>query len=140
MSDYELIRKYEGLKLKAYRCPAGIVTIGYGSTQYPDGRPVLMGDEINEALAEHMMQLYVEREIMPFVNRFYLTDYERAALISLCYNVGTPTIERDRPLVKALEEKDYKAIHLNWTYGYRNNLKGLRIRRAEELLYFMRGS
>ena len=38
-----LIRRFEGLALEAYIDPVGIVTIGYGSTRYPDGRAVQLG-------------------------------------------------------------------------------------------------
>ena len=36
----DLIKKWEGCKLTAYKCPAGVWTIGIGTTRYPDGRPV----------------------------------------------------------------------------------------------------
>ena len=29
----DLIKKYEGLRLEAYKCPAGVWTIGYGHTK-----------------------------------------------------------------------------------------------------------
>lgn len=35
-----LIKVFEGFSAKAYRCPANVPTIGYGTTRYPDGRPV----------------------------------------------------------------------------------------------------
>ena len=35
-----IIKKFEGFRAKPYRCPAGVATIGYGSTYYADGKPV----------------------------------------------------------------------------------------------------
>ena len=135
----ELIKKYEGCKLNAYKCPAGIWTIGWGNTTI-NGRPVKEGDVISQLDADMLLINYYKQEIEPFLNRFKLTEKQRAALASLCYNMGTPIIAKDTDLCNAIKNKDYKAIHLNWTYGYKNNLKGLRIRRTEELFYFMQDS
>ena len=41
-----IIRKFEGLKLQAYLCPANVWTIGYGSTFYENGSKVQPGDKI----------------------------------------------------------------------------------------------
>ena len=48
----DLIKKWEGCKLTAYKCPAGVWTIGIGTTCYPDGRPVKQGDKITDQQAE----------------------------------------------------------------------------------------
>ena len=40
----DLIKKYEGLRLRPYICPAGVPTIGYGNTFYPNGKSVTMDD------------------------------------------------------------------------------------------------
>ena len=58
-----LIEEFEGIKLRAYRCPKGIPTIGIGSTRYEDGKKVKLGDEIS---LEHAEVLY-EREIESFM-------------------------------------------------------------------------
>ena len=47
-----LIRRFEGLALEAYLDPVGVVTIGYGSTRYPDGRAVQLGLLGTDAVAE----------------------------------------------------------------------------------------
>ena len=41
----ELCKQFEGFRAKPYLCPAGIPTIGYGSTYYADGRKVTLQDE-----------------------------------------------------------------------------------------------
>ena len=40
----ELCRRFEGFRSKPYLCPAGVPTIGYGSTLYSDGRRVTLDD------------------------------------------------------------------------------------------------
>ena len=56
LAGLALIKKYEGLRLTAYLCPAGVATIGYGSTRYPDGRRVMLTDKLtNEAEATQLL-------------------------------------------------------------------------------------
>lgn len=53
----DLIKKYEGCSLKPYRCPAGIPTIGFGSTYHIDGSKVRMTDKpISEKEAEELLK------------------------------------------------------------------------------------
>ena len=53
----ELIKQFEGFESKPYKCPAGIPTIGYGATFYPDGRKVTMNDSpINESQATDLLR------------------------------------------------------------------------------------
>ena len=48
-----IIKKFEGFRSKPYFCPAGVPTIGYGSTYYADGKPVKLTDApITEAQAQ----------------------------------------------------------------------------------------
>ena len=41
----EIIKSMEGFRSAPYKCPAGIPTIGYGATFYPDGKKVTMADK-----------------------------------------------------------------------------------------------
>jgi len=41
----EMIKSFEGFRSAPYKCPAGIPTIGYGATFYPDGKKVTMADK-----------------------------------------------------------------------------------------------
>ena len=56
-----LIEEFESIKLVAYRCPSGVVTIGMGSTRYDDGRRVKMGDKISLDYAEVLYEKEVEK-------------------------------------------------------------------------------
>ena len=55
-----IIRKYEGLKLRAYICPAGLNTIGYGSTFYMNGTKVQPGDVITMDHADKLLHFQVK--------------------------------------------------------------------------------
>jgi GH24 family phage-related lysozyme (muramidase)/uncharacterized protein YvpB len=85
-----MIKSYEGLDLDAYLCSEGIPTIGIGTTVYPDGREVKMGDRCTEleALA------YFSRDIDRFMQALRdlvdvsLTGRQIAALTSFIYNCG----------------------------------------------------
>ena len=57
---YKLIQEFEGLRLSAYRCSAGVPTIGYGNTRYEDGKLVKMGDRITKERAESLFRLLAE--------------------------------------------------------------------------------
>ena len=88
----ELIKQFEGLKLKAYLDQAGIWTIGYGSIKDPfTGVPVKRGDEISQDTA----LLWLKKEIQEKLEgikkliKVPITDNQLTALTSLAYNIGT---------------------------------------------------
>ncbi len=131
---YELIRKYEGCRLTAYKCPAGVWTIGYGTTVYPNGQPVREGDKISRAEAEAFLTMYIKQNIKLPTG---LNSNQQEALRSLIYNIGQGAFDRSS-LKKAIIAKDWKAVWKNWDWvtGGGQFLKGLAKRRAEELLLF----
>ena len=57
----ELIKSFEGTKLKAYKCSAGIPTIGIGTTRYPNGNQVKIGDTCTLEQAETYLKHDLER-------------------------------------------------------------------------------
>lgn len=60
-----LCRRFEGLRLKPYMCPAGIPTIGYGSTRYADGKAVTLRDApITAAQAEELLMATLRRDYL----------------------------------------------------------------------------
>lgn len=131
---YDLIKKYEGCRLTAYKCPAGVWTIGYGTTTYPDGTPVKEGDHCTKDEAEVYLTYYVKSKIR--IPRG-LTRNQADALTSLIYNIGQGAFDRSS-LKKAIEAKDWKTVYKNWDWVTAGGqfLKGLAKRRAEELLMF----
>ena len=131
---YDLIKKYEGCRLTAYKCPAGVWTIGYGTTIYPSGQPVKKGDKCTQAEAESLLDWYVKTQIkLPDG----LTNPQKEALRSLIYNIGQSAFDKSS-LKKAIIAKDWKAVYKNWDWvtGGGTFLKGLAKRRAEELMLF----
>ena len=131
---YDLIKKYEGCKLTAYKCPAGVWTIGYGTTVYPNGQPVREGDQITRADAEAFLTIYIKQKIKLPAG---LNANQQDALTSLIYNIGQGAFDRSA-LKRAIEAKDWKAVYKNWDWvtGGGQFLRGLAKRRAEELLVF----
>lgn len=131
---YELIKKYESCRLTAYKCPAGVWTIGYGTTVYPNKQPVREGDRISRAEAEAFLTMYIKQNIKLPTG---LNQNQQEALTSLIYNIGQGAFDRSS-LKKAIIAQDWKAVYKNWDWvtGGGKFLKGLAKRRAEELLMF----
>ena len=133
----DLIKFFEGEKLKAYKCPAGLFTIGIGSTFYEDGSKVKLGDIITK---ERSAQLFTNT-LIPFekiVNagaKRVLKQQEFDALVSHAFNCG-----KSETLYKLVNAKspDLKAWWENhYITGAGIPLKGLVNRRkAETKLYF----
>ncbi|MBQ0113361.1 MAG: lysozyme [Bacteroidales bacterium] len=134
-----LIRKWEGCRLVAYKCSAGKWTIGWGSTNYADGKSVREGDEISQDLADALLINYIQKNIYPVFDKipYKLTEDQKGAIASLCYNVGVPAFLKSK-CFKAICEKDYGSIVKNWDWNKANGkvIKGLVKRRIEELYNF----
>ncbi|MBO7696946.1 MAG: lysozyme [Methanobrevibacter sp.] len=135
----DLIRKYEGCKLQSYKCPAGIWTIGWGTTYYPDGTPVKKGEIISQEVADMLLDRYIQKNITPVFEKipYKLTDNQKCAIASLCYNVGVPSFLKSK-CFSAMCKKDWAEMIRNYDWGFKQNLKGLFKRRIEELHYFIK--
>lgn len=141
----DLIKKFEGFSSKPYRCPAGIPTIGYGATYYPDGqRKVSMDDRpISEQEAEiilsDMLRAY-ERCVDSYCTD-KISQNQFDALVSFAYNVGCGNLKKSR-LLKFVnfdcDNPNIKKEFMKWCKSYSGSIiKGLLIRRKEEAeLYF----
>jgi lysozyme len=139
----ELIKKFEGFKSKPYKCPAGIPTIGYGVTFYPNGKKVTMSDKaITEAegvvLLKDMLakfEQYVDSYCVDTI-----TQNQFDALVSFCYNLGPSNLKSSTLLKKVNanpNDETIKAEFMKWTKAGGKTLKGLVSRRtAEAELYF----
>jgi lysozyme len=137
----ELIKQFEGCKLKAYKCPAGLDTIGYGNTFYPDGTKVQPGDVITQERANELFDLIVEdfaKKVKPLIKQ-NLTDNNFSALISFAYNVGIGNLKNSTLLKKVNvnpTDPTIKAEFNKWTRANKVVLSGLVKRReAEAKLY-----
>lgn len=134
----QIIRACEGFSAIPYRCPAGITTIGYGSTRYPDGRAVAMTDPaISQADADWMMRATLAAEYAPAVGRYVtvpLTQGQFDALVDFAYNAGAQNL-RTSTLLRKLNAGDYQGAadeFARWVNGGGHELPGLVKRRALE--------
>ena len=136
----DLIARCEGFRAKAYRCPAGVWTIGYGTTRYEGGEPVSEGDTIAEPAARALMGKQAA-EFARQVDKLVavpLSAGERGALVSLAYNIGTGAL-RDSTLLRRLNggwKADAAAEFARWNKSGTTVLSGLVTRRAAERRMF----
>lgn len=139
MSNYlDMVKRYEGFRASPYLCAAHVPTIGYGTTVYPDGRKVSLKDTpITEATATAYLIDYVNKQVLPHIEGLYTTDGQKAALVSLLYNVGAPAFNKSK-LCKAIKARDWATAFKEWDFGYKQGLKGLLKRRSEEMHLFFR--
>lgn len=90
----ELIKSLEGLRLTAYKCSAGVWTIGWGHTGKVDGRAVGKGMKISKAKAEELLRRDLEGFYAKTILQTYvpvapeLNENQRAALTSFAFNTG----------------------------------------------------
>lgn len=104
----ELIKGFEGVRLKAYRDTAGVWTIGWGSTRWANGTPVKKGDKLVNTdcandLFEQTMKGYVN-DVRSLV-KVPLTQNQFDALVSFQYNTGGLA---GSTLLKLLNSGDYQ--------------------------------
>jgi lysozyme len=133
-----LARRFEGLFLTPYLCPAGVPTIGYGATHYADGRRVKLTDPpISRDAAERLLLLQVRREYLPAVLRLCpgIADANRlAALIDFTFNLGAGNLAAST-LRKRVNAGDWTAVPAElrkWNKGGGRVLRGLVLRREAE--------
>ncbi len=141
---FRLIRSFEGFhtklkngKCKAYRCPAGVWTIGYGCTEGIKPGMIWTKEEAEAAL---------KKEIAKFeaaVNRLVKVDLnqnERDALISFAYNCGEGALAKSTLLRKLNKGDRIGAARefAKWTRGGGRVLPGLVARRDREAALFLK--
>lgn len=135
-----LIKKYEGLRLDAYLCPAKVPTIGYGHTGTVDGKPVKIGMVITEKKAEELLRKDLECFENGVCNcvKVPLTQGQFDALVSFSYNLGIGSLQ-DSTLLKLLNQKKYEDAaeqFERWVKAGGRTLEGLvKRRRAEKTLF-----
>lgn len=137
----QLIKSFEGCRLKAYKCPAGIWTIGIGHTGTVNGKPITADMTITELMAETLLAIDLqkfEKCINDNVKK-PLTQNEFDALVSFVFNVGTGAFLKSSML------KLLNSGHLplavgqfdRWIYAKGKVLNGLKKRRAAEKALFL---
>lgn len=132
----QLIKEQEGLRLKAYFCPSGILTIGWGHTG-----DVKKSDVITEHQAEVLFDYDLERfeegvaKLAPEA-----TENQFSALVSFAYNCGLAALQKST-LLRKLNAGDIQGAAAEfgkWVYGKNGKLPGLIIRRELEKALFLK--
>lgn len=141
----ELCRRFEGFKSAPYLCPAGVATIGYGSTFYSDGRKVTLQDapmsepEARTLLMTELLHKYAPGTIRqcPILLTLALkeNDWRKLnAIVDFAYNLGVGRLQTST-LRRKINEQDWvgaKEQLMLWTRGGGRVLPGLLKRRTAE--------
>lgn len=116
----DLIKSFEGLALKPYLCPAGVPTIGYGSTFYEDGKKVTLKDKpITEARATELLlhEVAVSEKYVDTFCQDKINQNQFDALVSFAYNAGPNALKSSTLLVKLnknVKDPTIKDEFLKW--------------------------
>lgn len=131
-----IIRVFEGLKLKAYKCPAGIWTIGYGHT-----KNVKEGMQISVQDAERLLMEDIKEaaDKITKIISVEINENQFSALISFVFNLGIGSFSRST-LLKLVNTSNFEAAAKEfdkWTLASGRRLDGLKKRRAAEKALFL---
>lgn len=139
----DIIKQFEGFRSKPYLCPAGIPTIGYGSTRYANGFAVSLKDApITEQVAGDIMRATLttyEDAVYRYVT-VPLNQNQFDALVDFAYNAGAQNL-RTSTLLKKLNAGDAAGASNEfgkWVNGGGKKLSGLVARREAERQLFLK--
>ena len=135
MTGFDLIKKWEGLRLEAYLCTAGVPTIGYGHTKGVKLGDVCTEDLANQWLLEDMLEA---SEAIDRLVKVPLNNNQYGALTSFVFNLGWGNLQTST-LLKMLNEGKYMEASnqfLRWNKVKGVTSTGLSNRRAEEMKLF----
>lgn len=143
----ELCRRFEGFRTKPYICPAGVPTIGYGSTYYADGRKVTLQDApITEPAARELLMRELFHTYAPGVLRqcpgllplaLLQDDWRKLnAIVDFAYNLGVGRLQTSnlRRKINAQDWNGAKEQLMLWVRGGGLVLPGLVARRKAEVV------
>jgi len=138
-----LIKSWESFRSLAYKDSVGVLTIGYGTTVYPDGRKVQAGDTCTIDGAKVYLMQHISKHIVKPMNILVevpLNTNHYNALISFIYNVGIGNFERST-MLKLINKGQYSNAaneFPKWNKAGGKVLLGLVRRRAAEQELFLR--
>lgn len=143
----ELIKKFEGFRDEPYLCSAGVPTIGYGTTRYPNGAKVKLADpQITHVRAKEFLLHDVEqfeKDVTQLIGATVLTQNQFDALVCLAYNIGSDIDLDDiaeglgdSTLLKKVKKNPIdptiEAEFGKWVYAKGRKVNGLIARRKSE--------
>ena len=138
-----LLKKYEGCKLKSYRCPANVCTIGYGHTSAAGAPAVTDGMTITQKQADDILR----RDLVKYETAVYnmvkqpLTQHQFDVLVDFAYNAGVGNLQSST-LLKKVNAAQFDAVPaelMKWTKGGGKVLPGLVRRRQAESAWWASG-
>ena len=143
----DMIVSFEGIELEAYKCPAGVWTIGVGHTGYVDGKRIAEGLKITRDKAYDLLrgdtkkvEDYLAKQ--PFVGRLVQRQFD--ALVSFIFNVGISAFQTStmrRKMCTGADDASVAEEFGRWVYGTVDGkkviLKGLVYRREKEAEKFL---
>ncbi|MBH3136412.1 lysozyme [Serratia marcescens] len=137
----ELIKRFEGLELKAYQDSVGVWTIGYGWTQTVEGKKIAPGMRIDQATADRLLKCGVvqyEQGVNQLV-KVHITQGQFDALVSFAYNLGLRSLSTSTLLQKLNAGDTQGAADQfgHWVNAGGKRLDGLVARRAAEREMFL---
>jgi lysozyme len=135
----ELCRKFEGFRANPYLCPAGVPTIGFGSTYYADGRKVTLQDapitkEEADVLLMHELQTTYAAGVIRLCPGLVSHEGRFNAVVDFCYNLGVGRLQTST-LRRKINAQDWEgAVEqlLLWNKAGGRILLGLERRRQAE--------
>lgn len=140
---YDLVKQFEGCKLKAYPDPGNAnglpVTIGWGTTKYKDGKPIKLGDTITQEQADDLLAHEVDntgQAVSGLINGAKISQNQFDAVVCFSYNVGVGNFANSTMLKLIKAGKDASGEFEKWNKASGKVMAGLtRRRQAEKALY-----
>lgn len=132
----DLIKMFEGCRLEAYKCPAGVWTIGYGTTKNVKQGMKITLDEANKLLLEDIKPLEITLNALG-IN---FTQNQFDALISWLYNLGVGSFKTStlrKKLLAGESDDEITEQIIKWVNAGGKPLLGLKKRRVEEANLFL---
>lgn len=134
-----LIKNFEGLSTKAYLCPAGVLTIGYGHTKNVKPNDVITKDGAEELLKKDLKEFEEAVTAMLDIREVAVNQCQFDALVCFAFNVGTKALDTST-LLKKLTIGDVEGAgdeFLRWNKAGGKVLEGLNLRRQAERRLFL---
>lgn len=127
----ELIKKYEGCQLTAYRCPAGVLTIGFGNTKHAKQGVTITLEQAEQYLKEDIAP--IEKAINALNINFKQGQFD--ALVSWCFNLGLGNFKSStmrKYIVAKKSDIEITDQMVKWHNTNGRPLLGLKRRRVDE--------
>lgn len=139
----KLLKRWEGCKLTAYKCSAGVLTIGYGHTSMAGSPKVKAGMKITQAQAEEILKRDLKKYEDAVRNGLRVPVSQKMfdAMTSLCFNIGPAAFQRSSVL-KFTNRGDFHGAAARfkmWNKAGGRVLRGLTNRRHDEAELYIDG-